>query len=125
MCRPRATPAGELKHGPNALVGKDAALIILATKDDSDPDSILRYSKTLQLVRDLEAQKASLFLIASEGDEEVSRLSPQVIRIPKVSEYLLPMLEVVPLQLLAYWSAILRGIDVDNPRNLVKAVVQE
>jgi glucosamine--fructose-6-phosphate aminotransferase (isomerizing) len=118
-------PAGELKHGPNALVGKDAALIILATKDDSDPDSVLRYTKTLQLVRDLEAQKASMFLIASEGDEEVSTLSKHIVRIPRVSEYLLPMLEVVPLQLLAYWSAILRGIDVDNPRNLVKAVVQE
>ena len=118
-------PAGELKHGPNALVGKEAALVIVATKDDSDPDSVLRYSKTLQLVRDLEAQKATMFLIASEGDDEISRLSPHIVRIPKASEYLLPLLEVVPLQLLAYFSAILRGIDVDNPRNLVKAVVQE
>lgn len=118
-------PTGELKHGPNALVSSDAALVILATKDDSDPDSILRYSKTLQLIRDLEAQKATMFLIASEDDEAVAGLSNHILRVPKVSEYLLPILEVVPLQLLAYFSAILRGIDVDNPRNLVKAVIQE
>ncbi len=118
-------PAGELKHGPNALVGKDAALVILATKDDTDPDSVLRYTKTLQLIRDLEAQQATMFLIASEGDQEVSGLSSHVVYIPRASEYLLPLVEVVPLQLLAYFSAILRGIDVDNPRNLVKAVVEE
>jgi glutamine---fructose-6-phosphate transaminase (isomerizing) len=118
-------PAGELKHGPNALVGQDAVLVILATKDDNDPDSVLRYTKTLQLIRDMKAQQASMFLIASEGDEEIHTLSSHVVSIPRASEYLLPMLEVIPLQLLAYFSAILRGIDVDNPRNLVKAVVQE
>ena len=118
-------PAGELKHGPNALVGSEAALVILATRDESDPDSVLRYQKTLQLIRDMKAQGATMFLLASEGDDEINGLAAHILRIPKTSEYLLPILEVVPLQLLAYFSAVQRGIDVDNPRNLVKAVVQE
>lgn len=118
-------PAGELKHGPNALVSKSAPLVVIATRDRSDPDSVLRYEKTLQLLRDMRAQGAEIFALISEHDDEVSQLTPHVIRIPEASEYLLPVLEVVPLQLIAYFSAILRGIDVDNPRNLVKAVVQE
>ena len=118
-------PAGELKHGPNALVGKNAPLVVLATRDNNDPDSLLRYEKTLQLIRDMHAQGAEIFAIVSEGDTEIPHLTSNVIFIPPASEYLLPVLEVVPLQLLAYFSAILRGIDVDNPRNLVKAVVQE
>src|SRR5277367_1704034 len=118
-------PVGELKHGPNALVGKNAPLVVLATRDENDPDSVLRYEKTLQLIRDMHAQGAEIFALISAGDNEVPKLTPHTIRIPEASEYLLPILEVVPLQLLAYFSAILRGIDVDNPRNLVKAVVQE
>jgi glutamine---fructose-6-phosphate transaminase (isomerizing) len=118
-------PAGELKHGPNALVGKHASLVILATRDSGDPDSLLRYEKTLQLIRDMQAQGAQILAIISEGDTEIPKLTPSTIRVPEASEYLLPILEVVPLQLVAYFSAILRGIDVDNPRNLVKAVVQE
>jgi glucosamine--fructose-6-phosphate aminotransferase (isomerizing) len=118
-------PAGELKHGPNALVGKDAPLVVLATRDANDADSVLRYEKTLQLIRDMQAQGARVFAVISEGDTEIGGITPYTIRVPEASEYLLPILEVVPLQLLAYFSAILRGIDVDNPRNLVKAVVQE
>ena len=118
-------PTGELKHGPNALVNSGAALVVLATRDEADPDSVLRYQKTLQLVRDLESQQAQMYLIASEADVAVDGLASEVLRVPKVSEYLLPVLEVIPLQLIAYWSAILRGIDVDHPRNLVKAVVRE
>jgi len=118
-------PAGELKHGPNALVGKNAPLVVLATRDANDPDSVLRYEKTLQLIRDMHAQGAAIFAIISAGDTEIAGITPHTIRVPEASEYLLPVLEVVPLQLLAYFSAILRGIDVDNPRNLVKAVVTE
>ncbi len=118
-------PTGELKHGPNALVNSGAALVVLATKDEGDPDSVLRYEKSLQLVRDLKEQGAQMFLLASDGDLAVDGLASEVMRVPRVSEYLLPVLEVIPLQLLAYWSAILRGIDVDHPRNLVKAVVRE
>lgn len=118
-------PTGELKHGPNALVGSDAPVVILATVDRDDPDSALRYEKSLQLIRDLQPQKAQIIAVGTEGDEELPKLTPHVIYIPAASEYLLPILEVVPLQLLAYHSAVQRGIDVDRPRNLVKAVVQE
>lgn len=118
-------PAGELKHGPNALVSREAPLVVLATQDRDDPDSVLRYSKTLQLLHDMRAQNAEIIAIVSEGDEDIPKLTPHVIAIPPASEHLLPILEVVPLQMFAYFSAVLRGIDVDHPRNLVKAVVQE
>jgi glucosamine--fructose-6-phosphate aminotransferase (isomerizing) len=118
-------PAGELKHGPNALVSADAPLVILATRDETDPDSVLRYQKTLQLMRDMQAQGATIFSITTEGDEEARRLSRYSVAVPAVDEFLLPLLEVVPLQLFAYFTAILRGVNVDNPRNLVKAVVTE
>ena len=98
---------------------------MIATRDANDPDSLLRYEKTLQLVRDMHAQGAEIYALISVDDAEIPQLTPHVIRIPAASEYLLPILDVIPLQLIAYFSAILRGIDVDNPRNLVKAVVQE
>src|SRR5215470_1696013 len=118
-------PAGELKHGPNALVSKEAPLVMIATQDRTYPDSILRYEKTVQLMKDMQAQGAEIIALASEGDTEVPKLAHFTIHVPNASEYLLTILEVVPLQLLAYFTAILRGIDVDRPRNLVKAVVQE
>lgn len=118
-------PTGELKHGPNALVGPDAPVVVLATVDRDDPDSVLRYEKTLQLIRDLQPQNPQIIAIGTEGDAELAKLTPHVINVPAASEYLLPILEVVPLQLIAYYSAVQRGIDVDRPRNLVKAVVQE
>lgn len=118
-------PAGELKHGPNALVSKDAPLVMIATQDRNDPDSMLRYEKTLQLMKDMQAQGAEIIALASDGDAEVPKLARFTISVPNASEYLLTILEVVPLQLLAYFTAVLRGIDVDSPRNLVKAVVQE
>jgi glucosamine--fructose-6-phosphate aminotransferase (isomerizing) len=118
-------PAGELKHGPNALVSPDTPLVILATYDQEDPDSTLRYQKTLQLMRDMRAQGATIFSIIIEGDEEAANLSNYSVAVPAVNEFLLPLLEVVPLQLFAYFTAILNGVSVDAPRNLVKAVVTE
>jgi glucosamine--fructose-6-phosphate aminotransferase (isomerizing) len=118
-------PAGELKHGPNALVSESAPLVVLATRDDSDPDSVLRYQKTLQLMRDMKAQGATIFSIITEGDEEAAKLSRYSVEVPAVDEFLLTMLEVVPLQMFAYFTAILHGVNVDAPRNLVKAVVTE
>lgn len=118
-------PAGELKHGPNALVGRDAALVVLTAYDRTDPDSTLRHSKIVQLLRDLKKQGARVIAIATEGDNEVAELSNDHVFLPACSEYVLPICEAVPLQLLAYFIATLRGIDVDNPRNLVKAVVME
>lgn len=118
-------PAGELKHGPNALVSRSAPLVILATCDRSDPDSVLRYSKTVQLMKDMKSQGAQIIALATEGDQQIPALSRHCIFVPETTEHLLTILEVVPLQLLAYKFAIQRGIDVDNPRNLVKAVIQE
>ena len=118
-------PAGELKHGPNALVGQSATLVALATKDPHSADSLLRYRKTLQLLRDMKAQGARAVAVASEGDETVPGLCDEVVFVPSCPEHLTPILEVVPLQMLAYFTAVGRGIDVDRPRNLVKAVVRE
>jgi glucosamine--fructose-6-phosphate aminotransferase (isomerizing) len=118
-------PAGELKHGPNALVSAESPLVILATRDQDDPDSVLRYQKTVQLMRDMRAQGATIFSIISAGDAEAAEISTYSVAVPAVDEFLLPLLEVVPLQLFAYFTAILNGVNVDAPRNLVKAVVTE
>jgi glucosamine--fructose-6-phosphate aminotransferase (isomerizing) len=118
-------PAGELKHGPNALVSPDAPLVVIATRDPSDPDAMLRYRKVLQLMRDMRAQGATQLVIATEGDEEAAGLANHCIEVPKTGDMLATMLEVVPLQLLAYYLAIQNGVDVDHPRNLTKAVLQE
>lgn len=118
-------PVGELKHGPNALVSAEAPLVILATYDKEDPDSVLRYQKTLQLMRDMHTQGATIFSIVNEGDEDAAKLSRYSVAVPAADEFLLPLLEVVPLQLFAYFTAILNGVNVDAPRNLVKAVVTE
>ena len=118
-------PAGELKHGPNALVSPDAPLVVIATHDVSDPDAMLRYRKVLQLMKEMRAQGATILVVATEGDKEAAQLANHCIEVPKTEDMLATMLEVVPLQLLAYQLAIQNGIDVDKPRNLVKAVLQE
>lgn len=118
-------PAGELKHGPNALVSKEAPLVMIATADVNDPDSLLRYSKVLQLMKDMRNQGARIIALATEGDIEVPRYSDVCLFVPASNDLLSTIVEVVPLQLLAYTLAISRGIDVDRPRNLVKAVIEE
>jgi glutamine---fructose-6-phosphate transaminase (isomerizing) len=118
-------PAGELKHGPNALVSSEAPLVVLATRDRNDPDSVLRYEKTLQLMRDMRGQGARMVSIHVEGDSDAAALSRYSVAVPEADEFLLPILEIVPLQLFAYFTAVQRGINVDAPRNLVKAVVHE
>jgi glutamine---fructose-6-phosphate transaminase (isomerizing) len=118
-------PAGELKHGPNALVSADTPLVVIATHDPSDPDAMLRYRKLLQLMKDMREQGATLLVISSEGDREAASLANWCIEVPRTEDMLATMLEVVPLQLIAYHLAIQNGIDVDKPRNLTKAVLQE
>ena len=118
-------PTGELKHGPNALVTAQSPLIVLATCDRADPDSVIRYNKTLQLMRDMRTQGARIVVLANIGDTEAASIAHHSVLIPPVNEHLAPICEVIPLQLLAYHLAIARGIDVDNPRNLVKSVVRE
>jgi glucosamine--fructose-6-phosphate aminotransferase (isomerizing) len=87
--------------------------------------SVLRYEKTLQLLTDIKAQGARVIALADAGDEQVPALADDCIFIPQASEYLLPILEVVPLQLFAYFMALEHGVDVDRPRNLSKAVVEK
>jgi glucosamine--fructose-6-phosphate aminotransferase (isomerizing) len=118
-------PTGELKHGPNALVNRNSPLVVLATCDPAEPDAVLRYEKTFNLVNDMRKQGAQILSIVTEGDTRVAGLSDHVVEVPSAAEYISPLYEVVPLQLLAYFMAIGRGIDVDHPRNLVKAVVEE
>lgn len=118
-------PAGELKHGPNALVSPAAPLVALATVDRDDAESVVRYGKTVQLLRDMKAQGATIVAIVNEGDREAAALATHAVGVKPVNEYLLPICEVIPLQMFAYFVAIGRGIDVDRPRNLVKAVTAE
>ena len=120
-----AYPTGELKHGPNALLGEGAPIVVLATKDETDPSSVVRYRKSIQLLEDIARQRINALVIATEGDTEIGALASNVLFVPPVSEALLPILEVIPLQLFAYFMALQRGLNVDHPRNLVKAVTVE
>ena len=117
-------PTGELKHGPNALVSERVPLVVLATVDRSLEASVLRYEKTLQLLRDVRAEGARVIAVANADDGQIAELVSNVIRVEQASEYLLPILEVIPLQLFAYFMALEHGVDVDRPRNLTKAVVE-
>jgi glucosamine--fructose-6-phosphate aminotransferase (isomerizing) len=118
-------PAGEMKHGPNALIDEVLPVVCIATKDPSNPESVLRYEKTLSNIQEVTARNGRVIAIACEGDEEISRLVEHTIYIPSTSELLLPILEIIPLQLLAYYIAVERGCDVDQPRNLAKSVTVE
>lgn len=118
-------PVGELKHGPNALVSDRVPLVVIATVDHKLEASVRRYEKTVQLLEDMKAQGARVIAIANSGDERVSALVTDCIQIEPASEYLLPILEVVPMQLFAYYMALEHGVDVDRPRNLSKAVVEK
>ena len=117
-------PTGELKHGPNALVGENVPLVVLATVDRGLEDSVLRYEKTLQLLEDMKKQGARVIALANAGDERVRGLATDVIEVEPASEYLLPIAEVVPLQFFSYYLALEHGVDVDRPRNLSKAVIE-
>ena len=118
-------PAGEMKHGPNALIDEDLPTVILATKDDNDPNSVLRYEKTCSNLKEVTARSGKVIAIATEGDEEIRESADHVLYIPAAPELLMPILEIVPLQLLAYHIAVRRGCDVDQPRNLAKSVTVE
>lgn len=118
-------PAGELKHGPNALVDETLPVVVLATCDAHDPDSVLRYRRTLDVIKEVRSRRGPLVTVATEGDKEVGAIAEHVFYVPAAPELLLPIVEVIPLQLFAYYVAVKKGYDVDHPRNLVKAVVTE
>jgi glutamine---fructose-6-phosphate transaminase (isomerizing) len=117
-------PTGELKHGPNALVGEHVPLVVLATVDRVLAESILRYEKTLQLLEEMKQQGAHVIALANAGDREVAALAADCIPVEPVTEHLLPIPEVIPLQLFSYAMAVERGVNVDRPRNLSKAVIE-
>ena len=118
-------PAGEMKHGPNALIDETLPVVVLATRDEADPASKLRYEKTLSNIQEVTARSGRVIAIATEGDATIGSLVEQVIHIPHGIELLSPLIEIVPLQLLAYYIAVRRGCDVDQPRNLAKSVTVE
>jgi glucosamine--fructose-6-phosphate aminotransferase (isomerizing) len=118
-------PAGEMKHGPNALIDENLPTVVLATRDPNDEVSRMIYEKTLSNIQEVKAREGIVVAVACDGDEEVGKVADHVIRIGTTNDLLLPILEVVPLQLLAYQIAVRRGCDVDQPRNLAKSVTVE
>ena len=100
-------------------------MVVLATQDPNDAGSRLRYEKTLSNVQEVTARSGRVIAVAVQGQEEIGQLVEHVISIPHAPELLLPLLEIVPLQLLAYHIAVRRGCDVDQPRNLAKSVTVE
>lgn len=117
--------AGEMKHGPNALLDEKLPTVVLATRDPDDATSRFRYEKTLSNLQEVKARGGKIIAITTEGAFEAETLADYSITIPVTRELLLPILEVVPLQLLAYHMAVRRGCDVDQPRNLAKSVTVE
>src|SRR6266567_949073 len=118
-------PTGETKHGPNALIDENLPVVIIATRDPADQGSMLRYEKTVSNIAGFKKQSSRVIALVSEDDKEVRKLADHAISIPHAPELLSPILEIVPLQLFAYYMAVKRGLDVDRPRNLVKSVTLE
>jgi glucosamine--fructose-6-phosphate aminotransferase (isomerizing) len=118
-------PAGEMKHGPNALIDENLPVVIIATCDQENELSRVRYEKTISNLKEVKARSGKVIALATEGDEEIKEAADHVLYIPHAPEELSPILEIVPLQLLAYHIAVRRGCDVDQPRNLAKSVTVE
>jgi glucosamine--fructose-6-phosphate aminotransferase (isomerizing) len=111
-------PAAEMKHGPIALIDENMPVVVIATKDSS-------YEKIVSNIQEVKARKGRIIAIVTEGDEVIPSMAEFVIEVPETSEYLTPLLSVIPLQLLSYHIAIMRGCNVDQPRNLAKSVTVE
>jgi glucosamine--fructose-6-phosphate aminotransferase (isomerizing) len=111
-------PAAEMKHGPIALIDENMPVVVLAQQDQV-------YDKVISNIQEVKAREGQVIAIATEGDEYIGRLADHVIYLPKVVYHLTPIVAIIPLQLLAYHIAVLRGCDVDRPRNLAKSVTVE
>jgi len=118
-------PAGEMKHGPNALIDENLPVVVIATCDHNSELSKVRYEKTISNLKEVKARSGKVIAIATEGDEEIKEAADHVLYVPPAPEDLSPILEIVPMQLLAYHIAVRRGCDVDQPRNLAKSVTVE
>ncbi len=111
-------PAAEMKHGPIALIDEQMPVFVIATKGTS-------YEKVVSNIQEVKARKGKIIAIVTEGDDQVSKMADHVIEIPEVDENLVPLVATIPLQLLSYHIAVLRGCNVDQPRNLAKSVTVE
>jgi glucosamine--fructose-6-phosphate aminotransferase (isomerizing) len=118
-------PAGEMKHGPNALIDERLPVVVVNTKEGGNKASELRYEKTHSNIVEVKAREGVVIGVLNEGDEMSRTSCDRVIEIPDSSDLLSPVLAVIPLQLLAYHIAVRRGCDVDQPRNLAKSVTVE
>jgi glucosamine--fructose-6-phosphate aminotransferase (isomerizing) len=111
-------PAAEMKHGPIALIDENMPVFVIATKGNS-------YEKVVSNIQEVKARKGKIIAIVTEGDVNVIEMADHVIEIPETHEYLVPLLATIPLQLLSYHIALMRGCNVDQPRNLAKSVTVE
>jgi glucosamine--fructose-6-phosphate aminotransferase (isomerizing) len=118
-------PSGEMKHGPNALIDENLPVVVLATRDESDPASMTLYEKSVSNIKEVKARDGIVIAIVTQGDHLAREASDHLIELPPSSDLLSVLLEIVPLQLLAYHIAVRRGCDVDQPRNLAKSVTVE
>ncbi len=120
-----AYPAGEMKHGPNALITEGLPVVVIATCNWDSSYSRARYERTISNIKEAKARGATILALVTEGDREVRAMADHLIVLPHTTGTLSTVLEVVPLQLLAYHIGVLRGCDVDQPRNLAKSVTVE
>src|SRR5271163_2465478 len=118
-------PAGEMKHGPNALIDENLPVVVLATRDDNDPASVTLYEKSVSNIKEVKARDGIVIAIVTANDHLAREAADHLIELPAAPELLVPLLEIIPLQLLAYHIAVRRGCDVDQPRNLAKSVTVE
>ena len=118
-------PSGEMKHGPNALIDEHLPVVVLATRDEGDPASMTLYEKSVSNIKEVKARDGIVISVVTTGDRLARGASDHLIELPAAPELLSVMLEIVPLQLLAYHIALRRGCDVDQPRNLAKSVTVE
>jgi len=110
--------SGELKHGPIAMISEECPLVAIATKSST-------YEKVKSNIEEVRARSGKILTLATLGDKEISKISDEVIYLPEIDELFSPVINVVPLQIIAYYAAINRGVDVDKPRNLAKSVTVE
>jgi glucosamine--fructose-6-phosphate aminotransferase (isomerizing) len=118
-------PSGEMKHGPNALIDENLPVVVLATRDESDPASMTLYEKSVSNIKEVKARDGIVIAVVTAGDHLAREAADHLIELPPAPDLLSPLLEIIPLQLLAYHIAVRRGCDVDQPRNLAKSVTVE
>jgi glucosamine--fructose-6-phosphate aminotransferase (isomerizing) len=107
-----------MKHGPIALIDEEMPVVFIATNDSS-------YEKVISNIQEVKARKGKVIAVVSEGDSKIKTMADHIIEVPVAHEALMPLISVIPLQLLSYHIAVMRGCNVDQPRNLAKSVTVE